>query len=372
MKRFVALIMLFAMLLSLCACGQKQDNNEASASAEPTEAAEVTAAPTGEAVTPEPTEEVTPKPTEEITPEPTATPEPTEEPTPEPTVLAFEDCAEVVARLPWGMADDEVFFEYPDESEWTLPVCFYVNDGQIYLLDRWVYPSTNSILHYDLDGWSNRIDLSKTQYTTYTEFAVNGNYIITPYMMYDYETGEQTLLQQVDLKQGSALECIRRLQMRNGKCYMYVSEPRFVGSTENEHPLVTEYELDSENLLWKPVRRLFTETYTEITLLENGAVLAWGGENSDLEYVGFDGEGRQYVFCRATYMPEGEEYPRSHCMLTRFSADGTKEAFTVIEMPDDYRYPLMGWKHSFRVDEDGTVWFMMMYEEEVVFYKITL
>lgn len=366
MKRFVALITLFAMLLSLCACGEKQDNSEASASVEPTEAAENTADTTEEAVTAEP--EVTEEPTPEATLEPA--PEPT--PVSEPAVIAFEDCAEVVARLPWGMADDEVFFEYPDESEWTLPVCFYVNDGQIYLLDRWVYPSTNSILHYDPDGWSNRIDLSKAQYTTYTEFAVNGNFIITPYMMYDYETGEQTLLQQVDLKQGSALECIRRLQLRNGKCYMYVSEPRFVGSTENEYPIVTEYELDSENLLWKPIRQFSTETYTETTLLENGAVLSWGGENSDLEYIGFDGEGRHYAFCRGTYMPEGEEYPRSHCMLTRFAGDGTIEAYTEIEMPDHYRYPLIGWNHSFRVDDDGTVWFMMMYEEEVVFYKITL
>ena len=366
MKRFTALIILFAMLLSFAACGQQQGNNEASATNEAgtTENIEAIEPAATEAELTEPT--LTPEPTEEPTPEPTATPEP------EPVELAFADCAEVVARLPWGMADDEVFFEYPDESEWTLPVCFYVNDGQIYLLDRWVYPSTNSILHYDLDGWSNRIDLSKTQYTTYTEFAVNGSFIITPYMMYDCETGEETLLQQVDLKQGGALECVRRLQMRDGKCYMYVSEPRFVGSTENEHPIVTEYELDSENLLWKPVRQLFTETYTEITLLENGAVLAWGGENSNLEYVGFDGEGRQYVFCRGTYMSEGDESPSSHWMLTRFAPDGTKEALTVIELSDSYRYPLLGWKHSFRVDEDGTVWFMMMYEEEVVFYKITM
>ena len=371
MKRIIAFVMLFAMLLSLCACGEKQDNNEASATNEAgtTEAAEVTEpaateAEATEAATPEATEEVTPEPTEEATPEPT--------PVPEPVVLAFEDCAKVVARLPWGTADDEVYYEPPDESEWTLPVCFYVNDGQIYLLDRWPYHSDNSMLHYDLDGWSNRIDLSKTQYSVYTEFAVNGNFIITPQMMYDYETGEETLLQQVDLKQGSALECIKRLQIRNGKCYMYVSEPEFVGSELNEHPLVTEYELDSENLLWKPVREYSVVTHREINILETGAVLEWGGEDTYIEYIGFDGEGRQYAFCQEVYMPEGEEYPRSHCMLTRFASDGTKEAYTVIEMPDSFRFPLCGWEHSFRVDEDGTVWFMMMYEEEVVFYKITL
>ena len=97
MKKLSALLLILVLVLSLAACGKKEEENKTTGTPEPTKEAttpeptkEVTEAPTAEPteeVTPEPTEEVTPEPTEEVTPEPTeeVTPEPTEEVTPEPT-----------------------------------------------------------------------------------------------------------------------------------------------------------------------------------------------------------------------------------------------------------------------------------------------
>ena len=376
MKRIVALIMLFALLLTLCACGEKPEDNEAIASAEPTEAAataeaDPTEAELTEAATPEPTEEPTPEPTEEVTPEPTATPEPT--PVPEAVKIAFDDCAEVVARLPWGSGDNEVYYEPSHESEEILPVCFNVTDGKIYLLDRWLNHSTSPILSIDIaTGETGRIDVSGTQYSVNTEFAIDGSRLITPREIYDLETGEDTPLQPVDLVQQGALMNMRRILMRGGECYMYVAD-EFVNNHQSTSPVVTEYLLMQDHLssYWKPMRQYCREDSHSITLLESGMSLARGTEMGYDEYLGPDAKGCHYV------MSEEHRLDENGCdlflhTLSRFTPEGYVDVYTLVDMPKHYHYPMFGWKHSFRVDEDGTVWFMMMYEEEVVFYKITL
>ncbi len=79
MKRYLALLLVFAMLLPLAGCGKEKgsaltpDSGDTTVTAAPVETPEVTEAPT-----PEPTQEPTPEPT------PVPTPEPTPEPTPTP------------------------------------------------------------------------------------------------------------------------------------------------------------------------------------------------------------------------------------------------------------------------------------------------
>lgn len=82
MKKFAAMILALSMVLSLAACGNKNDEQPAptpEASTQPT--AEPT--PTPAVSTPKPT--ATPEPSPEPTPEPTPTPTPAPTPAPEPT-----------------------------------------------------------------------------------------------------------------------------------------------------------------------------------------------------------------------------------------------------------------------------------------------
>ena len=81
MKKWIAILLIAVLALSLLACGKKK-TPETNQNEENTPVIETTEAPTEEP-TAVPTEEPTAAPTEEPTPEPT--PEPTEEPTPEPT-----------------------------------------------------------------------------------------------------------------------------------------------------------------------------------------------------------------------------------------------------------------------------------------------
>ncbi len=155
MKKFSALLIILVLVLSLAACGKKNEENKATGTPEPTKEAttpeptkEATPEPTEE-VTPEPTEEVTPEPTEEVTPEPTeeATPEPTEEVTPEPTEEPGPEPTEEATPEPTeGPAEDDVFTksegvmtyqEYVDaELESEVVVETFVQDKQSWWEDK--------------------------------------------------------------------------------------------------------------------------------------------------------------------------------------------------------------------------------------------
>ena len=374
MKRIIACILLSALLLSLCACGEKQDNNQASATNEavPTEAAEATEPAATEAVTPEPTLEPTPEATEEPTPEPTATPEPT--PTPEPVAVDFESCAEAVVSVPWGEGELEAYYDPLQVGHSDQPGCFYIADGRIYVLDRFHNDDT-SLLVYDIESDElSRLNVFGTKYGVGTEFAVEGNELITPYMIYNVETGEETLLQEPPIE-GSNYECVRRLHKVDGSWYLYVSEPMISTSsnTANTAPVTMEYKLDRENRLWKSVRRYLCNREYRHVQIEDGtsyaAVLDRGTVNGTDQYVDYDGSGCHYVVTfeyRAT-----EEGSKCYLVLTKYSPEGVQLSFTELFLdPINWRNYAAYWYHDFRVEEDGTVWFMMMYDTGLTIYKL--
>ena len=277
MKKLISAILILVMLLALAACTGRQQTVT-----DPTAAPTQTAAPTDE-------------PTE---PAETAT-EPTAEPV-EPVELYFEDCSRIAAKLPWGTGDNEVAFDPRFEDHDDVPGCFDIEDGRIYLLDRWV-EDENSLLVYDTaSGEISRIDVSNTKYGVQTEFAVIGGELITPYMIFNIETGEETLLQKPPVTE-NVFECTRRIVVRGGECRLYISEPRFTSASEKENtsPLVTEYKLDRANLMWQPVRRYLRNwDGRRIQLLSENdvdVVLERGTERGNDEYIGCDAKGFHYV-----------------------------------------------------------------------------
>ncbi len=351
MKRTVCIIISALMLLTLAACTHTPQEVTNDPTAEPSAAP--SAVPTA-------------VPTEEPT-EPTAVPEPVE--------LAFEDCAEVAARLPWGEADNEVTYDPRFEAFDDVPGCFFVADGRIYILDRWI-EGENSLLVCDTtSGETSRINVSGTKYGVQTEFAVDGSELITPYMIFNIRTGEQTLLQQPPINE-NAFESTRRLHLRDGEWYLYVSEPRFTSASEEENtnPLMTEYKLDRANLMWQPVRRYLRNwDYRRIQLLSGGndVVLDRGTGIGADEYVEYDGSGCHYVVTME-YRKTDEEIVVC-LVLTKYSPEGQMLSFTELRL-DNISYlndPIL-WHHSLRVDNDGTIWFMMMYTSELTIYKLHL
>ena len=361
MKRSIAFTVLFAILLTLCACGRKPEDNGYSANIEPTEAAEIA-----------PTEE--PEAAPEVTAEPTEVPEPT--PVPEPVAVAFESCVEEVVTLPWGEGEHEVHFDPLLVDHDDRPGCFCIADGRIYILDRF-YNDDTSLLIYDIaSGELSRLNVFGTKRGVGTEFAVEGNEIITPFMICNIETGEETRLQEPPIE-GNVYECVTRLHKVDGSWYLYISQPRIstTSDTVNTAPVTREYKLDRENLLWKSVRRYMCNREYRRIQLEDGAsyagVLDRGTLNGTDQYVDYDGSGCHYVVTfeyRAT-----EEGSECFLVLTKYSPEGVRLSYTELFLdPIDYRNDPEYWYHYFRVDEDGTVWFMMMYDEGLTVCKLHL
>lgn len=358
MKKLISAIMLCAMLIMLCACRSEPQQAMTDPTAAPTEAA-ATAAPTA-ALTEEPTE----APTEEPTTEPTATPEPVE--------LSFADCAEVVARLPWGLGDNEVYFEPPDESEEMVPQCFFVADGNVYVLDRWLYQRSEGMIVCDIEtGELSRVNFTDTQSSHYAAFAIDGGRMIDPFSIYDIETGTETILQRPPIKE-SALECVRFLRFKDETWYLYLAEPWDIGSTHNEHPIVTEYILDEENLLWQPVRRYIKDGWKNIELLDGGIVLENIRDDAHNEYAGYDDAGNHYVISEDSVYDNGSEYGRLRVTLSKLTPEGHVEKYVELDTSKEYHSPLVSWGHNVQVDSDGTVWLMMLYNTEAVIYKINM
>ncbi len=361
MKKSICLIMVFAMLLALCACQGRERQVLTEPTAVPSEAAqsfEPTALPTeapAKETTEEPTELPTEAPTEEPTPEPTAVPEPVE--------LSFKECAEVAARLPWGTGDNEVYFEPPDESEELVPQRFYVADGKVYVLDRWLYQGAGGMIVCDIEtGELSRVNFTGTQQSHYTAFAIDGGRVIDPFSIYDIKTGKETVLQRPPLKD-SPLECARSIRQKDGAWYLYIAEPWFIGSEQNEHPIVTEYLLDEENLLWQPVREYMRDGWEKIELLDGGTVLDSIFEEGHSAYAGYDDAGNHYV------VTEGGVHGVT---LSKLTPEGHVEKYVELDTSEEYHFPMVSWGFNVQVDPDGTVWLMMLYEKEVVIFKLSL
>ena len=240
MKHILSFAIIFIMVFSLAACKQQQ-----TAAADPTEAP--TAAPT-EVTTEAPAEPATEAPT----PEPSATSEPKE--------LAFEDCAELVLRLPWGDGEDEVFMQpasIDDEDEYiqVIPEHFNVMDGKIYIFDLF-RPYGKGIIVCDIEtGQIERLSPDIGDNTLECgEFAVMDGKLIFQDCMYDISTGERIEIE-------NALNRVLIMNVRDGKCLAYNA----VNAVDNDGRefLFTQatyaydvYELDVENRTWVQKERI--------------------------------------------------------------------------------------------------------------------
>ena len=349
MKRSLSVIMVFAMLFSLAAC---------SGHGGPIPTEQTVNAQT-EAPTAEPTPEPTEVPTEAPTPEPTATPAPKE--------LVFDECAELVCTLPWGTGENEVYFEDPNEDEGAVPQNFFIADGKVYIYDRFIY-NDRSFIVYDIEtGEVSRLHYgSDDGYKIWTRFAVLDEKLIGQKGYFDLETGEEFSLQPLIQNGSTEIENLRYFQIREGKLYGYVGYIQLYD--EDLMTDLTEYELDFENGMWVPVRKILCSGGEEELIIKEGELHIKRGC-----YLGFDNEGNHYVQCygaegpidnRTTYYSIMKYAPDGHLVSeVRFNyyadfEEGTKAGYA----PD--RFSL--------VTEDGTVWLMFPLNNGLRIYKLNL
>ena len=388
MKKLVSIILLAAMLLTLAAC-RGTDDPVTDPTAAPTAAP--TSVPT-EAPTTAPTE----VPTEAPTPEPTVVPEP--------LVLAFEDCAELVLRLPWGNGDNEVFKKSTPGGESAfdaIPLHFNIIDGKVYIYDRY-YPNGNGVLGCDPEtGVLTRLspDIGENSFYS-SEFAVMNGKLIFPPCMYDIETGERTELQRIPDTDAMGTG-IHIMSVKDGKCYAYrpVKWDGEITWTEATYAFY-EYELDMENLMWVLIRRIDMPEYVphaDPVLGERGAASNYEAEETQRSYIYIRGDAAVF-YCCDRYMgmdDEGNHYVDSMEVLihidenggisspddvtrwnriVKLSPDGVPVSYVDVYFPDNYLDRYDEWSNYliFKVDRDGTVWYMCETTEEVLIYKISL
>ena len=354
MKYFVSFILLAAMLFSLAACGENKTAN-ADPTASPTE--EVTAAPTDA-----PTEAPTAAPTEDPTPEPTAVPDPIE--------LDFTACAEIVARLPWGNGEHEVFSEAPvvgvDDDEWVIPKHFYVANGRAYVFDRREFYG-NSMLACDLESGETERIFFNDKSSEY-EFAVMDGLVIFPDCVFDIETGESTRLQPIpDVSEFKYF--VHSMVVRDGKCYAYVGICEFYDFSNTLS--LDEYVLDPDNLIWKLVQRINLPRFVPYPEAEEGYT-----QHVEDRYIGTDAEGNHYcdTWCYAYKMLEnGEEEWEEWHRISKISPNGVALSYVDVYFPEDY---IRLWDDDnsliFRVDDEGNIWYMCEALSELLIYRIAL
>ena len=389
MKKIVSILLLSAILLTLAAC-----KAPVAPITDPTE--EPTAAAPTAFPTEVPTEEPTAFPTEEPTAGPTAVPEPAE--------LEFDDCAELVLRLAWGNGENEVFIKKPavdadgdlEDGDWVIPEHFNIIDGMIYVYDRF-YPHGNGVLECDpATGAVKRLSPDIGEYSFANgEFAVLDGKLIFAWEMYDLATGERTELQpmpETDERGAGVLI----MKVTDGKCFAY----RAVNWTDDdgEEFFITqatfaydEYELDMENRMWVLKRRIEMPAYVphadppfsviSTHYFGRGAITEVFGDDGALycfdRYMGMDDAGNHYVdseeeFARAN---EGGGYTVTKWWhrIIKLAPDGTPISFVDVYFPDNYIHMWIDESYLvYKVDRDGTVWYMRATESELLIYKISL
>ena len=378
MKRAIALFLFAAMLLSFAAC-RKPGDQQANASPKPTEA-----------VTEAPTEAPTPAPTEAPTTEPAVVPEPAE--------LAFEDCAELVLRLPWGDGEDEVFIRpiMTDDDDWVIPQHFNIIDGKVWIFDRY-YPFGSGLLMCDPEtGETVRISLNTGDSALENgEFEILDGKLIFRDCMYDLETGERIGLEPIP---GTAAlrDGVLMMKVKDGKCFAYRAVNYNEGDPEQEF-LFTQatfaydvFELDMDNLAWVQKERIempdniphaeppFSDY--EINYYGKGDVEIIGRDGGaifcDDRYMGTDDEGNRYVDSEEilAYKNEFGGYVASKTWrrIIKLSPEGDPIAYVDVSYPDNYIFRDWGNYLVYKVDGDGTVWYMCETLDEVLIYKISL
>lgn len=374
MKRTIALFLFAAMLLSFAAC-RKPEDQQANASPKPTEA-----------VTEQPTEQPTEAPTEAPTPEPTEIPVGIE--------LDFDSCAELVLRLPWGDGENEVFMqpasiEGEDEYIQVIPEHFNIIDGKVYIFDRF-RPYGKGIIVCDIEtGDIERLSPDIGDNTLETgEFAVMDGKLIFQDCMYDLSTGERT---EID----NALDRVLIMNVLDGKCIAY-NAVNAVDDDGQEFLFAQAtfaydvFELDIERCAWMQKGHIempenvphaeppfshydvnvYSRGYTEVIGRDDGALFF-----SD-RYMGTDNAGNHYVDSveESADKNEGGGYTTSKTWrrIIKLSPEGVPVSYIDVSYPDNYLFSDWGNYLIFKVDGDGTVWYMCETLDEVLIYKISL
>ena len=382
MKKIICLLLCAVMTISLAACGE--NTREAGKTAEPTLEPAVTAVPpeVTDAPTEEPTAAPTEAPTEAPTPEPTAVPEPEE--------LDFDSCAELVLRLSWGNGDKQVFIRPlrhgDDDGDWEIPQHFNIIDGKVYIFDRFrpygkgiivCDPETGNIERLSPDIGDNNLECG--------EFAVMDGRLIFRDCMYDLSTGERTEIE-------NALNRVLIMNVSGDKCLAFNAVNVADGGQEFLFTQATYaydvYELDMENLTWVQRERIEMPEYVphaeppfsnyDIEERERSYLFLQEGEGIFScfdRYMGTDGAGNHYIDSEEELIYRSETV--IHSMTTwhriiKYSPDGTPLSYVDVYFPDDYLYSDWGNYLIYKVDADGTVWYMCETEAEVLIYKINL
>ena len=370
MKRTVCIIISALMFLTFAAC----TNTQKDVSNDPT------AAPSAVPTT-EPTAEPTEKPTEEPTPEPTAIPVPKE--------LSFTDCAELALRLPWGDGENEVFIHDPwvnadgdlEGGDWVIPEHFNIIGGKVYVYDRF-YPRGNGLLECDpATGEVKRLspDIGENDFFN-GEFAVLNGKLIFGACMYDLETGEHTGLQLIPDTDYSGAG-ILIMSVRDGKCFAYrAAAYRLEGKDYFNRDMMKqatsaydEYELDMENRMWVLTRRIVMPEYVPHAEPELGKDEQFFCCD---RYMGMDDAGCHYVDSEeyVAYRPvDGKVEVHTWHRIIKLASDGTPISYVDVEFPDNYIHMWIDENYLvYKVDGDGTVWYMCETEDECLIYKINL
>ena len=382
MKKIIVLLLAVLMILTASGC------NTNNSSADPTAAIEtdVPVTTTAPIETPIQVTADTPTeaPTDELTPEPTAITEPTE--------LDFVSCAELVLRLPWGDGENEVFMqpasiEGEDEYIQVIPEHFNIIDGKVYIFDRF-RPYGKGIIVCDLEtGNIERLspDIGDNILEC-GEFAVMGSKLIFQDCMYDLTTGERKEIE-------NALNRVLIMNVLDGKCIAY-NAVNAVDDNGQEF-LFTQatfaydvFELDMDNLAWVQRERIEMPEYVphadplfsnyDIEERERSYLFLREGEGIFScfdRYMGTDDAGNHYIDSEEELIYRSETVIHSITTwhrIIKLSPDGTPLSYVDVYFPEDYLYSDWGNYLIYKVDADGTVWYMCETKEEVLIYRINL
>ena len=297
--------------------------------------------------------------------------------------LAFEDCSEIAVRLDWGNGENRVFVEKPtygvEDDDWVIPQHFNIIDGKVYVLDKY-YHYGNSILECGPEfGDVTRFSPDLGDYDFYNcEFAVMDGMIIFPRYIFDLETGEHIQLQPLGDYSHFPGDGVLFMNVRDGKCFAYRAVME-TGAYGEQYVFVPgtkaydEYELDIENRMWVLKSRISMPPrvpHASPELSEGSNFYTYD------RYLGTDDAGNHYVDSLECIIYPYDGGPISGISwhrLIKFAPDGRAVSYVDVYYPDDYIHM---WVDEnlliYKVDGDGTVWYMCETEDEFLIYKISL
>ena len=281
--------------------------------------------------------------------------------------LDFEDCAEEIVRFKWGEGELEAYRELGNESEDMYPRHFFTDGSRVYIYDRWVgFGGEAGLLVYDTEtGKNERTSVRPEGFWFHTEFAVMDGKLITANAIFDLSTGEQTDIQPlVQTNHGSNdhdEENVSLMLVRDGKCYAYVDTTSWAPVTK----MLTEYVLDTENLMWRAVRQYSQPTNGGgIHFLDPDVTTTKG------RFIGTDAEGNIFVDS-GFYEEQPDGSWESYNIISKYAPDGRLIAELRVPFPENYAYQDIFW--VFRLDNQGNVWFMCNTKDDgLIVYRINM